>query len=201
MLTPTTPTGRCQIADAATHAEADDPDPPHLEPGTGQVREGRLDVGFHVIGAQRHDLAHDLLHVLVVDRRVTGAVEEVGRDREVALGCESAADVLDVVVDAEGLLEHHDRGRCFARGLGFVETHRASGGLELDGLGHGDSFRVVGRSAWSEGGSPAWGTARGTHHRSRGQHHALTCVGVDVVEELVQGLLRVAEGAFHVRVG
>jgi hypothetical protein len=67
-----------------------------------------------------------------------GAVEQGRRDRVVAGVGDAPRDVLDVVVDAEGLLDHDDRGPGLAVGRGLVGAHRSVGGRQLDiaGLGH-----------------------------------------------------------------
>jgi hypothetical protein len=59
-------------------------------------------------------VGHDLLDVRVVENGVTASVEQVVSNSSVTLGGKAPADVLDVVVDAEGLLDHDHRPR---RGL------------------------------------------------------------------------------------
>ena len=127
-----------------------------IEAPGGEVRERRVEVGLEAVGAQRHDLGHHRSNVVVREHRVSGAVEQVGRDGEVALGGEATADVLHVVVDAERLLEHDDRGGGVTFGLGLVENHLAAGALERHRLRHRSwSFRSHGFA----GGSPTWGNS------------------------------------------
>src|SRR5579884_2232448 len=92
----------------AAHAEADDPGLPEGDPRPGQVVEGSVDVGHHPVGGQLLHVRHDHRHVAVAELGVAAAVEEVGGHRQPALGGEAPGDVLDVVVDAERLLDHDD---------------------------------------------------------------------------------------------
>ena len=88
------------------------PDTGRRESSVGEVGERRVDVGQEAVEAQRAHVGHERSHVVVRDDRVAAAVEQVRRDRPVALGSEPAADVLDVAVDPERLLEHdHARPR------------------------------------------------------------------------------------------
>src|SRR3954451_6593409 len=61
-------------------------------------------------------------------------MEERRRDREVSLGGEAVGHVLDVPVDAERLLDNHDRGTRVGRRTRDVGRHRAIGGLDLHPL-------------------------------------------------------------------
>jgi hypothetical protein len=87
----------------------------------------------HLLLGLRHVHRHHLLLGLV---RLLGglAVEQVRRQRDVALRGEAVANAADVIVDPPPLLEHDDAG-AFALGLGEVALRRCAVRLELD-LGH-----------------------------------------------------------------
>ena len=116
------------IAPAA--AEADDRELPRvpamrLRPG-GSAVEIAHDVG---VRGFRHHLAHDLGRARQLGE-IGEAPVELGRDGEIAELGEAAADILDVVVDAENLLDDQDdREGAGAIGLGVVRRHlvRADG--------------------------------------------------------------------------
>ena len=63
-----------------------------------------------------HDVA-DRVHVRQ-RRGIAGAIEIVRRDRDIAFAREAAADILDVVVDAENLIHDDDARLCARAPLG-----------------------------------------------------------------------------------
>src|SRR5581483_2714139 len=90
------------------HAEADDAGLREGAPGAGEVAEGGVDVGHHAFGGQLLHVGRDRREVAVAELGVAAAVEEVRGDGQPSLGGEVPGDVLDVVVDAERLLDHDD---------------------------------------------------------------------------------------------
>ena len=78
-----------------------------FETDAGKVPERGLEVGFDLVGLQLHDVRHHLLHVLVAELGVATAVEQVGRRCDITHGRESPTDVTDMLIDPEGLLQHH----------------------------------------------------------------------------------------------
>ena len=74
-----------------------------------QVVYRRLHVGVDVLHGQLAPLGERALHVRERNLRArAGAVEQLGRSGEVALGGKAINDALHVVVDAEYLLNHDD---------------------------------------------------------------------------------------------
>ena len=119
--------------DAAAEAEPDDPDVLVGEPLCAQMVECGVDVGEHRgVAAHGSEQLHHRVPVAVLRSAAAGAMEEVGGDRVVPGGGEPAGDILDVVVDAERLLDHDDRrgGLGVAVGDRLVAAHGAVGGLE-----------------------------------------------------------------------
>ena len=106
------------------------------EPLRAQMVERGVDVGEHRgVAAHRAEQLHHRVPVPVLRGAAAGAVEEVGSDGVVPGRGEPAGDVLDVVVDAERLLHHHDRGGGAVVGHRLVAAHGAVGGLEGAGSG------------------------------------------------------------------
>jgi hypothetical protein len=112
-------------------------------------RRRRVQVGHHLGVRHLRDDLDDLVHLQL--RHVAVAGVQLGGDREVAELGEPAADVLDVLVDAEDLL-HDEHGRerpAFVRG-GPVGRDGAvlDGDLHLDG---GEALGVGGDRVGCDG--------------------------------------------------
>jgi hypothetical protein len=94
----------------------------------------------------------DLLDVGQGGQIDSGAIEEVRRDRDVAEPGEAAADVLDIVVDPENLVDDDDRGVATRRGgagdIGRQRLRRAVGDqllLDAQPFGGSDDRSRLGR--------------------------------------------------------
>ena len=74
-----------------------------------QVVERGVDVHEHAVVGQTLEQRHHLAEVVVGSGASAGAVEDRRRDRVISLRGESPRDVFDVLVHAEGFLDHDDR--------------------------------------------------------------------------------------------
>src|SRR5439155_3951483 len=141
---------RGEPGERAAQAVAYDTD---LEPLGPERLDGRADVLDHVVDV---DLAPDLASAVDVGGLVTaleaalGAVEDGRRQRDIAVLGETVGHVLDVVVDAEDLLDDHDPALGLAGGRRAVRVKRVIVLCrELDHLTHRGILR-----------GPPWGRAR-----------------------------------------
>jgi hypothetical protein len=93
----------------AAHAEADDTRGARRDAGRRDPRQRGVHVGEDLIGAQRGHHVACLPDLVVAERRIAAAVEQVRRHREVPGVREPPGDVDDVVVHAERLVDDDHR--------------------------------------------------------------------------------------------
>ena len=101
------------------------PNPPILESSLPQVGGRRVDVHEDAVVRDALEERHDLREVVVRRGAAAGAMEHRRCDRPVARGGEAAGDVTDVLVHAERLLDHDDRGGRLRVGGHVVDLHWA----------------------------------------------------------------------------
>jgi len=118
--------------DRTSPAEAGDTDP--VRPGEGPAldpRRGGADVAVDLGGSRLHDDRPDFLHIGERRQIDARAIEESRRDRDIAEPRQPPADVLDIIVDSENLVDDDDRRMASVGGgprdIGGQRAGRAEG--------------------------------------------------------------------------
>src|SRR2546426_9053326 len=145
---------RGEVGHPPAHAEAGDPDPLGAHEGLLlEVRDGAPEVGDDLRILERLHQPDRLGELIVAGRATLAAAPvEIRRERDVALAGDPARHVLDVVVQAERLLDHEHAGRA-----GAVLRPRQEGGHLAARRRHLDHLRLdvhVGFTSWRGGAAP-----------------------------------------------
>ena len=103
-----------------------------VEASFAQRGQRGVDIVKRAVVGEPLEERHHLGEVVVGSRPAAGAVEDMGRDRVVPGVGEPPRDVLDVLVDAERLLDDDHRRLDRLIRLGLVDRHGPVGRLDLE---------------------------------------------------------------------